>query len=163
MKKLLAAVSMIALMGAGCSASSPAPSPRPTDNGEPTTAPKMSMGQFITGSWKIKSMQTVGGESQDVSGLGLTVRFDGERMQAKVCNLMGGKYTLKDDVMVFGPVESTLMFCEGKPGEVEVAFSNGLEKGYKMVKQGDNLVMQGAAVFVLQREGEPITDDGKVY
>ena len=108
-------------------------------------------------------MQTIGGPSQNVLGLGVSVRFDGERMQTKVCNIMNGKYTLNDDVMVFGPIESTLADCTGVPREVEDAFSNGLERGYKAVKQGDDLVLQGAAVFVLQREGEPITNDGRVY
>ena len=45
----------------------------------------------------------------------------------------------------------TKMFCEGLPGQVETAFTSGLTNNYTISKQGEGLVMQGAAVFVLER------------
>jgi heat shock protein HslJ len=163
MKKLFAIVSMVAVMGAGCAASSPASPSLPTDNGNLKPAPKMSMAQFMTGSWKFKSMQMVGGQAQDVSSLNLTVNFDGEKMSGKVCNSMNGPYTVEDNLVKFGAIAQTKMFCEGLPGEVEAAFSSGFKNNYTISKQGDNLVMMGAAVFVLERQGASGTEDGKVY
>ncbi len=108
MKKILVSVSMIALLGAGCSGTAPsAPTPS-TDN--PSPVQKMSMAQFLVGSWKIKSMQRVGGAAEDVASLGLALSFDGERMTGKVCNNMSGSYTVEDNLVKFGPVVSTKMF-----------------------------------------------------
>jgi heat shock protein HslJ len=161
MKKLLIAVSMVALMGAGCAASTPSPTP----NAEKPVAPegKMSMGQFMTGSWKMKSIQMVGGQARDVSALGLTAKFDGEKMNGKICNTMNGPYTVEDNLVKFGAVMQTKMFCEGLPGEVESAFTSGFTTNYTISKQGENLVMQGAAVFVFERDGASGTEDGKMY
>jgi len=161
MKKILASLSMIALLGAGCASSSPSPQ-------APTPAPqaptgKMSMAQFMTGSWKIKSMQMVGGNIQDVSSLGLTLNFDGTKMTGKVCNNMSGSYTVEDNLVKFGPVISTKMFCEGLPGQVESAVTTGFNNNLTISKQGENLVMIGGAVLVLERQGSTGTEDGKVY
>jgi heat shock protein HslJ len=72
-------------------------------------------------------------------------------MTGKVCNNMNGSYTVDDNKISFGPVVSTKMFCQGLPGDVESAFSAGLESGYTMTKQGEDLVLQGSAVFVLEK------------
>ena len=147
MKKLFAVISIIAVMGAGCAASSPLPA----DNGNLKPAPKMSMAQYMQDSWKIMKMQKVGGESQDLSELNLTLNFDGEKMSGKICNSMSGPYTVEDNLVKFGAVMQTKMFCEGLPGQVETAFTSGLTNNYTISKQGEGLVMQGAAVFVLER------------
>ncbi len=147
MKKILSLVSCIALLGAGCVASTPPIEMPPTDTDTPSG--KMTMAQFMIGSWKIESMQLIGGQPRDVSSLDLTLSFDGERMQGRVCNSMSGPYTVEDNLVTFGPVAQTKMFCEGLPGEVESAFTSGLQTNYRIVKQGENLVMEGAAVFVL--------------
>lgn len=152
MKKLLVSISMIALLGAGCSGS--APSASAPEAQAPAPAQKMSTAQFLTGSWKIKSMQRVGGGAEDVASLGLALSFDGERMTGKVCNNMSGSYTVEDNLVKFGPVASTKMFCQGLPGEVETALSSGFASNYTIIKQGEDLVMQGAAVFVLERSKE---------
>lgn len=84
--------------------------------------------------------------------LNLVVAFDGGQMDGKVCNNMSGPYSVEDNVVKFGPVAQTKMFCEGLPGEAETAFTSGLQGGYTITKQGEDLVMQGAAVFVLERQ-----------
>jgi heat shock protein HslJ len=141
MKKLLIAVSMVALMGAGCAATSPTtPNPTPTPE---APAGKMSMAQFLTGSWKIKSMQRVGGPATDVSSLGLTVNFDGERVTGKVCNNLTGPYTVEDNKIKFGAVAMTKMFCEGLPGEVESAFAADLSDGMAVGADEESLVLTG--------------------
>lgn len=144
-------MSLIALMGAGCAGSAPAPAAPPTDTANQKPAQKMSMGQFMMGQWKFKSMQRVGGQPVDVSALNLIVSFDGGQMDGKVCNNMSGPYSVEDNLVKFGPVASTKMFCEGLPGEVETAFTSGLQGSYTITKQDEDLVMQGAAVFVLER------------
>lgn len=164
MKKILVAVSMIALLGAGCALTPPATRdtlPADTENLKP--AQKMSMAQFMTGSWKIKTMQMVGGQAQDVSSLGLTLSFDGSKMTGKVCNSMNGSYTVEDNLVKFGPVMSTKMFCEGLAGETEAALSTGFLNNLTISKQGENLVLMGGAVLVLERQGSTGTEDGKVY
>lgn len=145
-------MSLIALMGAGCAGSAPAPAAPPTDTANQKPTQKMSMGQFMMGQWKFKSMQRVGGQPVDVSALNLIVSFDGGQMDGKVCNNMSGPYSVEDNLVKFGPVAMTKMFCEGLPGEVETAFTSGLQGSYTITKQDEDLMMQGAAVFVLGRE-----------
>ena len=83
MKKILASISMIALLGAGCSYPTPAENPiQPDKPSEP--AGKMSMAQFLVGQWSMKSMQRVGGELIDLSELNLVVSFDGGQMAGKL-------------------------------------------------------------------------------
>ncbi|GEM_PF-2303609 len=160
MKKLFTAVALIALMGAGCTALNPvAPTPAPA--GE-TPVGKMSMGQFLTGSWKIKSMQRIGGAALDISSSDFTLSFDGEKMSGKVCNVMNGPYTVEDNLLTFGPIAQTKMFCEGLPGEVEADFNLGFKGNYTLAKQNEDLVMQGASVFVLERQGSTSMEDGAV-
>ncbi len=155
---MLALASVIAIMGAGCSTQTikpiiPVPvAPAPVAVGE-VLAPdaKQSMAQFMKDSWKIMKIQKIGGESQDLSALNLTLDFDGKTMTGKVCNNLNGTYTVADNMVTFGPVVSTKMFCEGLPGEVESALSAGFEKGYRVTKQGEGMIVQGAATFELQR------------
>lgn len=144
MKKLLLAISMFSVLGAGCASTPPAEQ-------NPPVAEKMSMAQFMNGSWKIKSMQKAGGSPEDVSMFDLTLSFDGETMSGKVCNNMNGTYTIEDNLVKFGPVMSTKMFCEGMQGEVETALSSGFTSNYTVLKQEEYLVMQGPAVFVMER------------
>ena len=162
MKKLLASMSMIALLGAGCAGTVPSDSTQ-TPSAEAPSG-KMSMAQFLTGSWKIKSMQRVGGPAQDLSALDLAVNFDGDKISGRVCNSMSGPYTVEDNRIKFGPVAMTKMFCEGLPGEVETAFAARLnEEGYTMSKTGENLTLVGSSAFVLERVGPTGTEDGKKY
>lgn len=166
MKKLFVSLSMIALMGAGCMTSAPEkPATPPTTNAPAPEAPsgKMTMAGFMTGSWKIKSMQQPGGVVQDVSKLDLTLNFDGSKMTGKVCNSMNGSYTVSDNLVKFGPVMSTKMFCDGLPGQVESALETGFSNNITISKQDDNLVMTGGAVLVLERQGDTTPNDGRVY
>lgn len=151
MKKLFTLATILAVMGGGCVSQAPALIvPAPAD-GVPATETKVSMSQFMKDDWKIMKMQKVGGESQDLSDLNLTLSFDGKTMKGKVCNSMSGPYTVTDDFVKFGNIASTLMFCEGLPGKVETTLSAGFEKGYRVTKQGEGMIMQGAAMFVLER------------
>jgi len=134
-------------LGAGCATGN-------TPDTQPPAAKKMSMAQFMNGSWKIKSMQQPGGNPEDVSMFDLTLSFDGERMTGKVCNNLNGTYTVEDNLVKFGPVMSTKMFCEGLQGEAETALNSGFTSNYTILKQDEFLVMQGPAVFVLERSGE---------
>lgn len=156
MKKSLIALIAVALLGVGCAT---------TSNQNPPAQPsgKMSMAQFMTGSWKIKSMQQPGGVVQDVSSLGLTLDFDGSKMIGKVCNNMSGSYTVEDNLVKFGPVVSTKMFCEGLAGDAETAFTTGINNNLTISKQGEDLAITGGAVFVLERQGSNRVEDGKVY
>lgn len=162
MKKLLAIVSMVAVMGAGCAAQTPSTTTPPA--GGTGTEGKMSMAQFMTGSWKIKSMQLIGGQARDVSSSDFMITFDGEKISGKICNSMNGPYTVEDNAVKFGAVAMTKMFCEGLPGEVEAAFAARLnEQGYTAGKSGENLTLVGSSAFVLERQGASGTEDGKVY
>jgi len=144
MKKLVLAFAMMSMLGAGCAST-------PTTENAPPAAEKMSMAQFMNGSWKIKSMQKAGGSPEDVSMFDLTLSFDGEKMSGKVCNNLSGTYTVEDNLVKFGPVMSTKMFCEGLQGEVETALNAGFTSNYTILKQEELLIMQGPAVFVMEK------------
>lgn len=88
-------------------------------------------------------MQRVGGPATDVSSLGLTVNFDGERVTGKVCNNLTGPYTVEDNKIKFGAVAMTKMFCEGLPGEVESAFAADLSDGMAVGADEESLVLTG--------------------
>ena len=77
---------------------------------------------------------------------------DGEVSLKTGCNGGGGDYKLEGSTLVFGPVRTTMMFCEGAAGEVERAVLKVLGTGAVGRVDGDSLVItsgpgQGELIF----------------
>lgn len=144
-KRSLLVLSALALFGAGCW-SKPASKPEvpPVDT---------SISGIIRGNWKIRSLKLPGEGVKDVSDLTLLVGFDGQNMNAKVCNSMSGAYTVNNIVLKAPQVMSTKMFCEGDAGKAETAFTSGLSSGFEVTAFENTITLKdGSAVFVLARE-----------
>ena len=68
----------------------------------------------IQGQWKLISYGSIPNQTPAVADVDTMIEFDSEgRMSGNVgCNGFGGNYTVKDDTITFGPVMSTMMFCD---------------------------------------------------
>lgn len=76
-----------------------------------------------------------------------TIKFnDGEMTSSTDCNSLGGSYVSTNQTLSFGPLMSTLMYCEGSE---EAVYSNFLSEatsyarsnGYLFIKLTDGMVM----------------------
>ncbi len=144
-KRSLLALSALALLGVGCwSKSATKPEAPPVDT---------SINGIIRGNWKIRSLKLPGEGVKDVADLTLLVGFDGQNMNAKVCNSMSGAYTVNNIVLKAPMVVSTKMFCEGDVGRAETAFTSGLSSGFEVTVFENTITLKdGSAIFVLTRE-----------
>jgi len=68
----------------------------------------------IQGEWTLVSYGTPSDQTPAMPDVETSIVFDSEgRMSGNVgCNGFGGNYTIKDEQIEFGPVMSTMMFCE---------------------------------------------------
>jgi len=78
----------------------------------------------IEGQWRLVSYGPPGSASNQILAdpeIETSIEFDSDgRMSGNVgCNGFGGDYTVKGNQIEFGPVMSTMMFCEGPAGEQE--------------------------------------------
>lgn len=98
----------------------------------------------MDGQWKLVSFnQTPAAPDVETS-----IEFKDGQMSGNVgCNGFGGEYKVKGDAVEFGPVMSTMMFCEGPVGEQET---------------GTLAVLQGKTSFAINENILTITSaDGK--
>jgi heat shock protein HslJ len=71
------------------------------------------------------------------------------------CNGFGGEFKVDADTITFGPVMSTMMFCEGPVGDQEMATIAVLQESATFVLDGDTLTItsaDGDSVIVLARK-----------
>ncbi len=145
-KRSLLILSALALFGAGCFpvGNSPTPEAPPVDT---------SINGIIRGNWKMRTMKLGGGTTKEVSDLTLLVGFDGQNMNAKICNSMSGAYTVNNVVLKAPQVMSTKMFCEGDAGKAETAFTSGLANGFEVMAADNTITLtEGKTVLVFTRE-----------
>jgi heat shock protein HslJ len=86
-----------------------------------------------------------------------SIEFDSEgRMGGNVgCNGFGGDYTMDGETITFGPIMSTMMFCEGPIGEQEMGTLAVFQGSATFVLDGDTLTItsaDGNSVVVLARK-----------
>jgi putative lipoprotein len=77
-----------------------------------------------------------------LEGSAPTLIFEADRAGGNAsCNTFGGEYMAKDGKLSFGPIASTLMYCEDVMDQ-ETAFLAALERaeGY-LIKAGDLLIL----------------------
>lgn len=145
-KRTVVLLAAVALMGAGCSfPSNDAPIPGYGDTQAKPTPPSATT-PAIQGSWKMVAFKkpTAGEKLQDVSKLNLTLTLGADgKLSAKFCNSMSGGYSYKDGLLTGPQLVSTLMFCEGLPGEIEAAFLSDITVGATANAADGGLTMIG--------------------
>jgi heat shock protein HslJ len=113
----------------------------------------------IAGQWKLVSYgpSDAPGQTPAAADVETSIEFDAEgRMGGNVgCNGFGGDYTVDGDTIEFGPIVSTMMFCEGPVGEQEGATLAVFQETAKFMLDGDMLTItsaDGNSVIVLERK-----------
>jgi len=99
----------------------------------------------IEGEWKLVSYDQTGA----VPDVETSIEFKDGLMSGNVgCNGFGGEYTVKDKTIEFGPIMSTMMFCEGVADQESSTLA----------------VMQNDATFILNGDRLTITStDGNNF
>ena len=67
----------------------------------------------LSGEWKLVSYGDASNPTAALPGVDTSIKFENGQMSGNVgCNGFGGEYQARGDKITFGPVMSTLMFCE---------------------------------------------------
>ena len=111
----------------------------------------------ITGQWKLVSHGSASNQTPAAPDVDTSIEFkSGGPMSGNVgCNSFGGDYEVKGDTITFGPVMSTMMFCEGPVGNQEMGTLAVFQESAKFVLDGDTLTItsaDGNSVIVLARK-----------
>jgi heat shock protein HslJ len=110
----------------------------------------------IQGEWKLVSYGPAGEQISAVADVETSIAFDAEgQMSGNVgCNGFGGEYSIQGDKIEFGPVMSTMMFCENV-AEQESGTLAVFQETATFVLDGDTLTIisaDGATSIVLERK-----------
>ncbi|HKY54558.1 MAG TPA: META domain-containing protein [Anaerolineales bacterium] len=111
----------------------------------------------VVGTWRLVSYgagENLTPAAQDVDTT-ITFTEDGKIEGNVGCNGFGGDYTVEGNTLTFGPIVSTLMFCEGPVGDQETTTLNVLAESVTFVMEGDNMTItsaDGSEVIVLARK-----------
>ena len=111
----------------------------------------------ITGQWKLVSHGSASDQTPAVPNVDATLEFksDGTLNGNVGCNSFGGDYKVNGDMITFGSVASTMMFCEGPVGDQELTTVAVLQTSAKFVMDGDKLTItsaDGKSVIVLEKK-----------
>jgi heat shock protein HslJ len=111
----------------------------------------------LTGQWKLVSYGSADSQTPAVRDVDTSIEFksDGPLSGNVGCNGFGGDYAVKGDTISFGPVMSTMMFCEGPVGDQEMGTLAVLKDSAKFVLDGSKLTItsaDGSAVIVLEKK-----------
>jgi heat shock protein HslJ len=114
----------------------------------------------IQGQWKLVSYGPPGPSANQIptaTDVETSIEFDSEgQMSGNVgCNGFGGEYSVDGDTITFGPVMSTLMFCDGPVGGQETATLGVFFETATFTLDGDLLTItsaDGTMSIVLERK-----------
>ncbi len=111
----------------------------------------------VVGEWTLISYGDPANPTPAAPDVETSIIFDedGQVNGTAGCNGFGGDYTVNDDEITFGPLVSTLMFCEGPAGEQETAVFNVFVENASFVLDGEALTItsaNGNALVVLARK-----------
>ena len=111
----------------------------------------------IQGQWELVSYGPPSGQISAAPDVETSIEFDSEgNMSGNVgCNGFGGEYTVEGDTITFGPVMSTMMFCEGPVGEQETGSLAVFQETATFTLDGDTLSItsaDGNSAIVLERK-----------
>ncbi len=77
------------------------------------TACEVRSAASIEGEWELVSYGPASAQIPAIPDVETSIEFKDGQMSGNVgCNGFGGEYTVKGDTIRFGPVMSTMMFCE---------------------------------------------------
>ena len=111
----------------------------------------------LTGTWRLVSYGSPANPTPAAPDIDTSITFteDGKVEGNVGCNGFGGDYTVEGNTITFGPIVSTLMFCEGPVGDQETTTLNVLFETVTFVMEGDTLTItsvDGSEVIVLARK-----------
>ncbi|HEY1037111.1 MAG TPA: META domain-containing protein [Candidatus Paceibacterota bacterium] len=144
---------VIIFTGVTPTVSTPAPSATSSQGSVPPAPAGNSNGTAVTAPAKIDgaTFRLVSHNGVAIAGdTAYTVKFENGQIGARFCNSMGGKYTVKNDVIT-SQMMSTQMYCGTPAGlmDAEIAFGTILAKGAKFSLVGTALtVFQGKDTLV---------------
>lgn len=112
----------------------------------------------VVGTWRLDSYGSPGSIAPAAPDVDTSIVFKGDgKIEGNVgCNGFGGDYTVdaSANAITFGPIVSTLMFCEGPVGDQETTTLNVLAGTASYVIEGDTLTItseDGNEVILLDR------------
>ena len=108
----------------------------------------------INGQWSLVSYGPADSQISTAPDVDTSIEFtsDGTLNGNVGCNGFGGDFTVDGDTITFGPIVSTMMFCEGPVGEQEAATLLVFHESASFVLDGDTLTVtsaDGSSVVVL--------------
>lgn len=111
----------------------------------------------LVGQWELVSHGSVESQTPAAQGVDTSIEFksDGTLGGNVGCNGFGGEFQVDGNQLSFGPIVSTLMFCEGPVGEQEATTLMVFFESATFVLDGDTLTItsaDGASVIVLARK-----------
>ena len=111
----------------------------------------------IKGQWKLVSHGSASNQTPAAPDVDTSIDFssDGQMNGNVGCNGFGGEFKVDGDTLNFGPVMSTMMFCEGPVGDQEMATVAVFQGSATFVLDGDTLTItsaDGNSVIVLARK-----------
>ena len=100
----------------------------------------------LTGTWRLVSYGSPANPTPAAPEVDTSITFteDGKVEGNVGCNGFGGDYTVEGNTITFGPIVSTLMFCEGPVGDQETTTLNVLFETVSFVMEGDALTITSA-------------------
>lgn len=123
MKKILFASLLAMLVLAACAGGNPA---------------------TIEGQWKLVSYGPASGQISAAPDVETSIEFKDGQMNGNVgCNGFGGEYSIKGDQIEFGPVMSTMMYCE-EVAEQESSTLAVFQETAGFILDGDTLTITSA-------------------
>jgi heat shock protein HslJ len=113
--------------------------------------------------WRLVKAQLSGAYADIPQEVVATLRMEnGQAGGSGGCNQWTAEYELDGQRLVFGPVASTLMLCEGPGGDVETFFLADLSAVQTWSLEGETLVLSGDTGPILAFEaGQALSLDGQ--
>ena len=109
----------------------------------------------VEGQWKLVSYGPAASQTPAAPDVETSIEFKDGQLNGNVgCNGFGGEYSIKGDQMEFGPVMSTMMYCE-EIAEQESGTLAVFQETASFVLDGDTLTItsaDGAMSIVLERK-----------
>jgi heat shock protein HslJ len=109
----------------------------------------------IQGQWKLVSYGPASSQTPAVADVETSIEFTDGKLSGNVgCNGFGGDYKVKDNTLTFGPVMSTMMFCEAVANQ-ELGTLAVLQEKTTFVLDGDTLTItsgDGSSSIVLEKK-----------
>ena len=111
----------------------------------------------LVGIWRLVSYGSPENPTTAAADVDTSITFteDGKIEGNVGCNGFGGGYTVDGNTITFGPIVSTLMFCEGPVGDQETTTLNVFVESVPFVMEGDTVTItsaDGSEVVVLARK-----------